>query len=189
MDVEYVRTRNLWKDIVILYKTFDVNKREVYKRCGYLILITGLYFKLSLQCLSIYDTKANKFNSASNYYEEQIVGTFEEKSGSNCARFSIIKSNLRIVWDYPAFGVRSGLKSAYTKDYLLPKEKLVPEVSMWIKLQDDLGVMKSGIPSICEFSKRLAESGWVGLLVYLLPFFIILNMYWKKRNNLFLTNA
>ena len=32
MDVEYVRTRNLWKDIVILYKTFDVvlNKKGAY---------------------------------------------------------------------------------------------------------------------------------------------------------------
>ena len=32
MDVEYVRTRNLWKDIVILYKTLDVvlNKKGAY---------------------------------------------------------------------------------------------------------------------------------------------------------------
>ena len=32
MDVEYVRTCNLWKDIVILYKTFDVvlNKKGAY---------------------------------------------------------------------------------------------------------------------------------------------------------------
>lgn len=32
MDVEYVRTRNLWKDIVILYKTFDavLNKKGAY---------------------------------------------------------------------------------------------------------------------------------------------------------------
>ena len=32
MDVEYVRTRNLWKDIVILYKTVDVvlNKKGAY---------------------------------------------------------------------------------------------------------------------------------------------------------------
>lgn len=32
MDVEYVRTRNLWKDVVILYKTFDVvlNKKGAY---------------------------------------------------------------------------------------------------------------------------------------------------------------
>lgn len=32
MDVEYVRTRSMWKDIVILYKTFDVvlNKKGAY---------------------------------------------------------------------------------------------------------------------------------------------------------------
>ena len=32
MDVEYVRTRNLWKDIVILYRTFGVvlNKKGAY---------------------------------------------------------------------------------------------------------------------------------------------------------------
>lgn len=32
MDVEYVRTRSFWKDIVILYKTFDVvlNKKGAY---------------------------------------------------------------------------------------------------------------------------------------------------------------
>ena len=32
MDVDYVRTRSLWKDIVILYKTFDVvlNKKGAY---------------------------------------------------------------------------------------------------------------------------------------------------------------
>lgn len=32
MDVDYVRTRNLWKDIVILYKTIDVvlNKKGAY---------------------------------------------------------------------------------------------------------------------------------------------------------------
>lgn len=32
MDVEYIRTRSMWKDIVILYKTFDavVNKKGAY---------------------------------------------------------------------------------------------------------------------------------------------------------------
>lgn len=176
--------------LLIIFTVFS-NKRVVYKKSAYIILITGVAFLVSLQCISAYNMRNNSDikNTVTKYQQDNIVGTFNEKSGSNSARFAIIKSDLRIVNDYPVLGVGSGLKSAYTEEYLLTEEKGVPEVNMWIKLQNDLGILKSGIPSICEFTKRLAENGYTGLFIYLLPFFIILNMYWKNRYKLLITNS
>lgn len=86
-------------------------------------------------------------------------------------------------------GVGNGLKNAYTTDYLNDNERKNFELANCLKLQKKYGILKSGFPSPNEFSKRLAENGIVGLVLYLFPLLFLLKMYWKKKNILVTSNS
>ena len=171
------------------------HKLELFKRCMGLLFILVLAFGLSTLIISNYNSKPFKLdfnkNFAANYNisdlmkiyaENNIVGIVDSSSGSNGARFAIIKSDMRIGFDHWLIGVGLNLKSAYTYDYLTPKEKLNGEIKLWKETQQKYGVLKSGYPSICEFSRRFAETGIVGLLTYSFPLFALLGLWWRNKN-------
>lgn len=160
--------------------------------------MTIVAFGISLLCISNYDSQKTKGNNidgyqkniSATYYkyvQDNITGTVNIESGSNSARFAIMKSDIRIFLEYPIFGVGNALKVAYNRDYLTESERGVPELANCIRLQNKLGIMRTGFPTPSEFTKRLAENGILGLFIYLLPFGFLMTNYWKKRNLLFVS--
>lgn len=93
---------------------------------------------------------------------------------SNRSRYSILKANIGIGMDYPVLGVGLGLRHAYIPEYLPKEAFLVSEIQMWIRNQKEKGIMRSGFPSLGEYSSRFAETGILGLIVYLIPAFFLI---------------
>lgn len=144
-------------------------------------LCLGIAFSASLYVTSLYPSNGKSDNVYQSGVQDSISEVTNENSGSNKARFSIIKSDLRIWEDHWLLGVGSGLKAAYVPDYLMEKEKDVPEVQMWVTMQETKGVLKQPIGCTSEWTDRLARTGLVGFLAYLFPEILLLGILIKKR--------
>lgn len=118
-----------------------------------------------------------------SYIDQNVIGVVNPNSGSNGARFAIMKSDIRIWQDHILLGVGNGLKSAYTEEYLNDNERKNAEIKLWGNLQSKYGVLKSGYPSINEFSKRLAENGILGFVCYIFPLLFLIYKFYKNRKN------
>lgn len=78
-----------------------------------------------------------------------------------------------------------GLRQAYIPDYLPEEAFAGNEIQRWIHGQKEKGIMKSGFPALGEYCTRFAETGILGLLVYLLPsFYLLLQLLKRMRSTL-----
>ena len=157
---------------------------DLLRRYLSVLLCMGVAFVLSAGCVYFYsysDDKQEFLQSSSRSIKTSFTEVVNENAGSNAARFSIIKSDLRIWKDHPGLGVGAGLKAAYVPEYLTEKERAVPEVKMWMEKQEKKGVLKSPIGSVCEYSNRLAETGLLGLTIYLFSVLLLCALIVKKR--------
>lgn len=111
--------------------------------------------------------------NVSGYLEDNLGSLANSDKRSNRSRYSIIKANIGIGMDHPILGVGSGLKNAYIPDYLSEEAFLSSEIQMWVKDQKEKGIMRSGFPSLSEYSSRFAEIGILGLIIYLMPAIIL----------------
>lgn len=72
------------------------------------------------------------------------------------------------------------MRNAYIPDYLPEMAKDNGEVNMWIKNQKEKGVLRSGFPKLGEYTSRFAETGIIGLVLFLIPPFILLRKLYFK---------
>lgn len=87
-----------------------------------------------------------------------------------------MKANFRIFLEHPILGVGKDLSTAYAYDKYTQSELQLGEIARWnymYKKEGPLGknVLKS---AFCEYIQRLAETGLVGLAVFLAPFFYVI---------------
>lgn len=121
-----------------------------------------------------------KSNQLAEYFEKNLfsLGNFTQRS--NDARYSIMIADFKIGLDHPLIGVGSGLRNAYIPDYLPEMAKDNGEVKMWIKNQKEKGILRSGFPKLGEYTSRFAETGISGLILFLVPPFILLRKLYFK---------
>lgn len=51
---------------------------------------------------------------------------------------------------------------------------------MWLSFREKLGIMRSGFPRLGEYTTRFAESGILGLGIFLLPIVVLLRKLYRK---------
>lgn len=128
--------------------------------------------------------EANKIiidkNQINSYFEKNLFSLTSLNQRSNNARYSIMLTDLKIGLSNPVFGVGNGLRSAYVSDYLPETSKGNREVKMWLKNQKEKGVMRWGFPKLGEYTNRFAETGALGLMMFLIPPFILLKKLYFK---------
>lgn len=112
--------------------------------------------------------------TAEQYIKSNIVSITNVNKRSNAARYSTIYANVMIGLDHPILGVGYNLTPAYMPEYFPSFAKYSQEVQNWIKYQDEKGVLKMGIPSFSAYSLMFAESGGVGLAIYILPALVLM---------------
>ena len=125
-------------------------------------------------------TKSVKKVGVNDYFRDNVGSIFSMNKRSNTARYSTIIANVKIGLDYPILGVGRRMTPAYMPDYFPDFSKNNWEVRNWIKYQREKGVLKMGIPSFSAYSLTFAESGFLGLLLYLLPSLVIVYNLLKK---------
>ena len=131
------------------------------------------------------DKKTNKVhvNKIQEYFENNLFSIASLNKRSNLARYSTIIADFKIGLDNPMLGIGSGLRNAYVIEYLPQMSKSNNEVKHWINLQKKEGILKSGFPNLCEYTYRFAETGILGLSVFLLPAVVLLKKLLRKIKN------
>lgn len=112
--------------------------------------------------------------SVQAYFGANVASVASTTQRSNGARYAVMEANLKIGLDHPLLGVGTTLRHAYIPDYLSESGKSDAEVQMWIKNQKEQGILKSGIPNLGEYTTRFAETGMVGLILFLVPPLVLL---------------
>lgn len=181
----------------VLYVLVRKNKDD-YKKMAVIIAVIIAAFGANILCLSNYSvdkynhpldsriasTQSKSTKLVSSYVNDNVTGVVNPNAGSNNARFSLMRSEIKIFMEHPVLGVGTGLRSAYNANNLMKEHNNNEEVNMWVRLQEKEGVLKSGVPSTCEFTNRLSETGLIGMVIYFFPIFYLFKIIWIKRKNL-----
>ena len=131
------------------------------------IFACNVFIKFYARKFYGYGNKGN--TEVASYLEDNLGSLANKNKRSNRARFSILEASIAIGKQYPVLGVGKSLRNAYIPDYLSDEGKSNSEVQYWMKNQREKGIMKSGFPALGEYCTRFAETGILGLMIYLLP--------------------
>ena len=119
-------------------------------------------------------TDVNISKSITAYVESNASSLANPDARSNRARYSVMAADIRIGLDNPIWGVGRGLRNAYMIDYFDEKALANYEVQMWLRFIKEQGILRAGIPALGEYTSRFAETGLLGLGLFLLPLFVLL---------------
>ena len=143
--------------------------------CIILAFLSSNYFITNLLADNRYE-----ITTVDEYIESNLTSLASTTRRSNNARYSIMLTDLKIGLDNPVLGVGTGLRNSYVPDYLPEMSKNNGEVKMWIKNQQEKGIMRAGFPKLGEYTNRFAETGILGLVMFLIPPFILLKKLYLK---------
>lgn len=161
--------------------TVYLRNKFIVKQISKILLVSITAFVLSV--LFINNLLANnKYNISGieSYLESNLYSLASTSQRSNNSRYSINIADFKIGLEHPIIGVGSGLRNAYIPDYLPEMAKDNGEVQMWIQNQKEKGILRSGFPKLGEYTSRFAETGIIGLVLFLIPPFILLRKLYFK---------
>lgn len=119
---------------------------------------------------------ANKI--VSKAIDDNLLSVTSENKRSNTARYGVIKSELAMGADNWLIGVGNENTKYYFEKYM-PKENLKSnEIRMWIRQMHEKQ-WQSSYPCLNEYTRRFAENGIGGLILFVLPFFFVIWQLWK----------
>lgn len=170
--------------VLLILCTLYLRKKIFLKQVVCILLCSGIAFlsaNLVIANMQINDEveSTNKINVEA-YLEDNLGSLASTDKRSNTARYSVMIANFKIGVDYPILGVGTNLANAYITEYLPAMSKDNGEVSMWLKNQQEKGILKSGFPALGEYTCRFAQNGLLGLMVFLAPAFILLRKLLQK---------
>ena len=170
---------------ILFILTVYLKNKFIFKEITKIILAIVTAFTLSVLFIShlLVDNKYD-INGIESYLETNLYSLGSTSQRSNNSRYSINIADFKIGLEHPLIGVGSGLRNAYIPDYLPEMAKDNGEVKMWIQNQKEKGILRSGFPKLGEYTSRFAETGIIGLILFLIPPFVLLNkLYFKITNN------
>lgn len=115
-----------------------------------------------------------KTTTAESYLADNMMSVASTDKRSNRARYSIMEAEFRIGLDHPVLGVGYSLRQAYIPDYLPEEAFSNHEIQGWLDFQKENGIMKSKFPPLGDYFVRFAETGLLGLIMFLLPAIYVL---------------
>ena len=182
--------------ILLIMATIWYRKKDFTKNTVTIILLTVFSFSIatfSMNYMPGSPTQKNTMGYGSEqkeaiglYLQDNLGSLASSTQRSNRSRYSILKANIAIGKEYPILGVGKGLRNAYVPDYLPEEAFAGNEIQRWIHDQKTKGILKSGFPGLGEYSTRFAETGILGLFIYLLPsFYLFLQLLKKLKSSSF----
>lgn len=115
------------------------------------------------------------------YVTQNINSVAEVGQRSNIARFGNSIAMAKVGIEHPIFGVGQGYQNMYMRDLFPEFSKNNIEIKNWTKDLDEKGFMQAGYPILNTFSAVLAQTGFIGLILFLLPIFYVLVQLMKNR--------
>lgn len=178
--------------LLMLFLIIFERNRDFLKKTSSVVLCILLSFVGSNLFMSTFIntksniTEVNVTTTMTDYIDSNATSLANPDKRSNRARYSIMEADFRIGLAHPILGVGRGLRNGYIPQYLPEKGKQNGEVKMWLEYREKLGILKSGFPSLGEYTVRFGETGILGLLVFLAPvLFLIFSMIKKIKDDTF----
>ena len=117
------------------------------------------------------------------YLEKNLFSLTSLNKRSNNSRYSVMIADIKIGFDNPLFGVGTGLRNAYISEYLPEMSKNNGEIKRWLEIHKEKGIMRSTLPKLGEYTYRFAETGILGLTMFLiLPLLLLKQLYFNFTN-------
>lgn len=161
--------------LIIIFSLYLKEKVLVFKSVV-IVGISIIAIFIASSFINFYFVDNNyKISNVEQYLETNLQSIASNSQRSNSARYSVAIANLKIALNYPVLGVGYGLSNAYIRDYLPEISQRSSEVKMWLRLQEEKGILKSGFPKLGEYTTRAAETGFLGLGIYMLAPLYLLN--------------
>lgn len=126
-------------------------------------------------------TTGNEMNGElgiSSYVSDNIGSLASSDKRSNNARYSVMLADLTIGFQHPILGVGKEFRAPYVFDNLPAMGKDNQEINRWKTDMYTLGVLKTGVPRLGEYTSRFAELGILGLFCFLsIPLYLLINLF------------
>ena len=168
--------------ILLFYAIYFKNKNFLYDTLTVILVSVIMIFSANYFIQNCFVDNTLKINSIEKYMEVNLNSLNSTNQRSNLARYSVALANIKIGLENPFLGVGYGLTNGYIRDALPEMALNSKEVKMWLKQQEEKGILKSGFPRLCEYTSRFAETGLIGLLTYFLP---CVYLFYKLKNIVF----
>lgn len=115
-------------------------------------------------------TQVEKTENISGYYNENMKSILEKNSRSNGSRLINIKSHLNVIKEHPFFGVGRNLKEYYVREHLTVDAMSNDEIRSITDTLNEKGPLgPASYGNVNQYIFILANSGIIGLFIYLLP--------------------
>ena len=165
-------------EVVLLALATVLYRKYIFKRAVIIIICLLCAFGGAIMADGILQgSSPDSSKLAEKYIKDNMTSLVGDDKRSNGARYGVLEANIKMGLDYPVLGVGYSLRSAYVATYLPQKAFSNSEIKMWLRNQREKGIMKSGIPSLGEYSSRFAETGFVGLGIFMVPpLFLLLKL-------------
>lgn len=110
---------------------------------------------------------------ADSYIDDSLLSLVdktkaEKRAGSNHTRYGVTFADVEMGMKYPVLGIGTGLETAYLYDYFKYDEDWELK-NRFVKPLEKKGLLDSGGPMMCEYSRRFLCGGFLGLAFFLLP--------------------
>ena len=156
-----------------------LKKKNIWQTFGMLVCCVLIAFVCGVSfngyCNQSSDNPAMAELLSENQFRAYLGNNLGSLTGvhkrSNLSRFSIAFAELKIGIENPILGVGTDLCTAYVPSHFPDSLGKNREMTLWIERQEEYGMLKSPIPKLTEYTSRLAETGILGLGIFLLPFF------------------
>lgn len=154
--------------------------RNCRQRMIGIVLCGILSFFFSITVILPGNTNESVLEKSGSYMTDSITSVSGNQR-SNVARKSNVMATFMVGVEHPILGVGHNLKDAYLLQNLSEESLQNYEVNLWKKTMEEKGVLKSGFPTLNKLATVFAESGVVGCLLYLVPFFYVIVQVFRKK--------
>lgn len=172
-------------EVVLLALATVLYRKYIFKRAVIIIICLLCAFGGAIMADGILQGSSPEGSKlAEKYIKDNMTSLVGDDKRSNGARYGVLEANIKMGLDYPVLGVGYSLRSAYVATYLPQKAFSNSEIKMWLRNQREKGIMKSGIPSLGEYSSRFAETGFVGFGIFMVPpLFLLLKLMKRIKSD------
>lgn len=121
--------------------------------------------------------KGTKDINADEYFSEGLGSLSPDyktgnHAGSNHSRFTLQKTHVQIGLEHPLLGIGTSMRQGYLREKL--DNDSGGEIQKWNKIIDKRGILYGGFPNLGDFALRFAETGLLGISLYLFPALLLL---------------
>lgn len=150
-------------------------KKEMWKQGVLVVFSTLLAFLIGLTIMTHFkaETGQSLTNVSAESYVSQNITSVVGNKRSNNARFANVNATIKVGLQNPIFGVGHNLKDVYLDKNLEADDRQNQEVANWSSMMYEKGPLKSSYPILNQLAGVFAESGIIGVLIFLLPILFI----------------